>query len=61
MSNRWIDPSQVIHDRIAGQKGERFHPIRPKPPPYGEKDEWMVELSGIEPLTSSLRTTRSPN
>ncbi len=21
----------------------------------------MVELSGIEPLTSSLRTTRSPN
>ena len=22
---------------------------------------WVVELSGIEPLTSSLRTTRSPN
>jgi hypothetical protein len=29
------------------------------------KSDWwmgrMVELSGIEPLTSSLRTTRSPN
>jgi len=23
--------------------------------------ETLVELSGIEPLTSSLRTTRSPN
>jgi hypothetical protein len=26
-----------------------------------EKLDWLVELSGIEPLTSSLRTTRSPN
>ena len=30
-----------------------------------ERYEWerwtLVELSGIEPLTSSLRTTRSPN
>jgi hypothetical protein len=29
--------------------------------PSREKDYRMVELSGIEPLTSSLRTTRSPN
>jgi hypothetical protein len=26
-----------------------------------ETANWLVELSGIEPLTSSLRTTRSPN
>ncbi len=28
---------------------------------YFHRREMMVELSGIEPLTSSLRTTRSPN
>ena len=29
--------------------------------PQGLKEKGLVELSGIEPLTSSLRTTRSPN
>ena len=49
-------------------------PVREKAPETGaflgfvyetteavEKLDWLVELSGIEPLTSSLRTTRSPN
>ena len=34
----------------------------PNSPPASRRSRWpVVELSGIEPLTSSLRTTRSPN
>ena len=55
---------ETLHEHAEERrKGAPSHsrkmPVRT--PETGEWKETLVELSGIEPLTSSLRTTRSPN
>ncbi len=47
--------------RAAAYAAKPSGPDGPRPVSEGENKKILVEPSGIEPLTSSLRTTRSPN
>ena len=54
---------QLLHLVFQNFLDTEMHVYAPKMHSYGPmtKTEILVELIGIEPTTSSLRTTRSPN
>jgi len=51
----------VVSDKIEGYDTNYDTKHLPKSQNMSQVADFMVELSGIEPLTSSLRTRRSPN
>ena len=57
-----VPPSAVARPRLpSGVKNEGPAPERETDPSLKLERMQMVELKGIEPSTSSLRTTRSPS
>ncbi len=55
------EPRAVASDTIEGYNTNNDTKRRPESGYMPQVPDFMVELSGIEPLTSSLRTRRSPN